>query len=74
MKVVQLDLPRAITRGALELRENLTHGQAISNYTVATRHNTWRHICTSCIHIILHANFYRFLQYDMMVYGAGRTL
>ena len=32
--VVQLELPRAITRGALELRENLTRGQSISNYTV----------------------------------------
>jgi hypothetical protein len=32
--MVELKLPRGASRGALELRENLTMGQGISNYTV----------------------------------------
>lgn len=40
--VVELELPRAITRGAIELRENLTDGQSISNYEVEHFNgNTW---------------------------------
>ena len=31
---VEVSLPHVVSRGAIELRENLTMGQAISNYTV----------------------------------------
>eukprot|EP01052_Picozoa_sp_SAG31_P027660 SAG31_NODE_2604_length_5397_cov_18.535296_3_plen_262_part_00 len=34
VSVVHLEVPRPVARGAIELRENLTHGQAISNYSV----------------------------------------
>jgi hypothetical protein len=33
-RVIELMLPHTVTRGAIELRENLTAGQAITNYTI----------------------------------------
>ena len=33
-RTIEVRLPHTVTRGAIELRENLTAGQAISNYTV----------------------------------------